>query len=634
LNQAHFPKGFNMPDNDNQPDAQEQIHDEFHKQLVQLESINQKYDELERTIQEKEQRFQLLAQNISDIIWMLDSNLKFTYVSPSAMNMTGFDSTEVTGKSLQDVLSPKSFETVVQYYKDDTKRIRAQNNQAPFSRTMELELIHREKKYINVEVTISILSDKSGEVTSILGITRDISERKTALEAIRKSEMCLRQFIEDDGEPVMSVDAEGRILLASKRVHQYVGLNPDELKGKTIWDVFLRELNGNGVQEMKNAIANRVKYSKEYPVTFRGERRWYEILVQPLTPIPGIEQAAQVIAHDITETIKTKTRDKARIKLLNDLRSAHDIDACLECGCRAIAESQYFKRAVMTIHNDAKEIIHLGQVGLDKSIVEQARRGKAPDDKTRQNIMQNRYRLSRSYFIPVESNLQLYKSERYIPPDSRENPKSQAWKNGDELFVPILTDDNVCEGWLSVDTPFDDRRPNIETALLLEEIIDIVTKKIHEISSVNNLQEKSRALEESNIALRTVLSSIEHDKNEIREKVSRFIGDIIMPAVDRLTNIDGTVNKVQYAALKNGLVELMSTSEISTDSFPKMSPRELEICMMIKDGLTSKEISRKLHIALKTVHKHRQFIRQKLGIDKKKLNLTIYLGGVKLYRQQ
>jgi PAS domain S-box-containing protein len=729
---------------------------ELQNQIAKLEQDKNQYAALESAHRENERHFQLLAENISDILWILDRDLCFTFISPSAKKISGYEAENIIGHALRDLLSSESISIVMKHYQEDLAISDTAPSELPQTRTLELELKHKNGHYFPVEAKISILRDAAGKLSGFLGITRDISERKKteealkaseenyrtifnsandaifihdwetgrvidvndttckmfgftreemhqqtilettaadqieslrlndpavfkdlweqiareghlfewhakdkynrafwvevhlkpitlggkkrvmanvrdiserkqAIEAIQKGEQRLRLFIEDAGEPMMSVDNEGRILLASKRVANYVGIGMAELIGKTLWDVFAKDLDASGTAEMKEAIKKRKRFSKEYFVVFNGERKWYEIIVQPLTPTPGIDQVAQVIAHDITETVKAKTRDEARIRLLNELRSANDIDKCLEYGCRAIDNSQHYRRAVMTLHNAQREITNLGHVGLDKNIVDQARRGSAPDEKMRQSIMQDKFRISRSYFIPLEANLQLDKSERYVQPELIGNGGWTSWKNGDEFFVPMLSDDNQCEGWLSVDTPFDDRRPTIETALYLEEIVDIVTKKIREINSLENLKVKSRALEESNMALRAVLASIEHDKAEIRGKVSQFISDILLPTVDRLVGTDGTINKAQYSALKNGLLELISSPEMSLQSYPQLSPRELEICMMIKDGFTSKEISKSLNIALKTVNKHRQFIRHKLGIGNQKINLVTYL---------
>jgi DNA-binding CsgD family transcriptional regulator len=63
---------------------------------------------------------------------------------------------------------------------------------------------------------------------------------------------------------------------------------------------------------------------------------------------------------------------------------------------------------------------------------------------------------------------------------------------------------------------------------------------------------------------------------------------------------------------------------VNQDDF-HLSPRELEICVMIRGGLTSKEISRLLNITAQTVDKHRQNIRKKLGLNDKDANLTSFI---------
>ena len=60
----------------------------------------------------------------------------------------------------------------------------------------------------------------------------------------------------------------------------------------------------------------------------------------------------------------------------------------------------------------------------------------------------------------------------------------------------------------------------------------------------------------------------------------------------------------------------------------KLSPREMEICAMIKNGASSKDIAEALDIALVTVQKHREVIRKKLGLTNKNINLTTHLRNI------
>jgi len=77
----------------------------------------------------------------------------------------------------------------------------------------------------------------------------------------------------------------------------------------------------------------------------------------------------------------------------------------LQLACRAISDSGLFRRSVLTLHNDQREIINLGQHGLDPGILEQARKEPAPDRELSNRMTEEKFRISRSFFIPAESGL-------------------------------------------------------------------------------------------------------------------------------------------------------------------------------------------------------------------------------------
>lgn len=585
----------------------------------------------EQALKESELKYRTIFNSANDAIFIHDFDTgKIVDVNDKATQMYGYTKDELINSTNIMITAADQLEhfkelNVSQSYEDIWRRTIKDN--------LVIEWRARDKSGQEFWVEVNLKEAILGGAKRIIAIVRDITERKKALEAIEERDVRLKRFVEDAGDAIMSIDIEGRIILASKRVADYLGMSINELVGKSLLEVFAKEINGVGIDEMKAAIKEGKPFSGEYPVVYKGENRWYRIIIKPMSQVAGSKQVAHVTATDFTESVSVRVRDQARLTMLNNLRFAKSIDDCLMCGCQAIFDSNFFKRAVLTIHNEKREIINIGYVGLDKNIIEQARRGKAPDDTLRQNIMQEKYRISRSYFIPVEAGLGLDKTERYISSAVGNFEHEYSWKNGDEFFVPILNDDNLCEGWLSVDTPFDDRRPTAATAMLLEEIIEIVTKKVHEISSLQTLKRKSVELEESNIALRAVLANYERDKAEIKGKISRFISDILLPAAERLSNPDNSLNKAQYSILKTGLLELISSPDIAIQTFPQLSQREIEVCSMIKDGYSSKEIAETLNIALKTVHKHRQIIRRKLGIGKQKINIRAFLSNHQLFRQ-
>ena len=78
--------------------------------------------------------------------------------------------------------------------------------------------------------------------------------------------------------------------------------------------------------------------------------------------------------------------------------------------------------------------------------------------------------------------------------------------------------------------------------------------------------------------------------------------------------------------LESNLTDLTSSfGQKISDKTLLLTPREIEICNLIKNGISNKEISEILHISLETTETHRSNIRRKLGIANKSVNLAVYL---------
>jgi len=138
------------------------------------------------------------------------------------------------------------------------------------------------------------------------------------------------------------------------------------------------------------------------------------------------------------------------------------------------------------------------------------------------------------------------------------------------------------------------------------------------------LEQQKTALEHKNIAFREIIKEIEIEKNETKSNISNSINEFVIPTLKKL-RLKGASRKY-VKLLENNLTKITSSfgSRI-TEKTLKLTPREIEICNMIKGNLTSKEIANLLNISAQTVDKHRKDIRKKIGISTKKLNLTSYL---------
>ena len=135
--------------------------------------------ESEKALQERERQYRLLAENIQDVIWTMDLNFRFTYVSPAAQAMQGWTTEEFLSLRLEEIMKSKSLAKVYETFNREIS-LGAQTGEFHRSSTLELELFRKEGSTVWAEVTASFLLDEDGRPVGVLGVTRDITERNNA----------------------------------------------------------------------------------------------------------------------------------------------------------------------------------------------------------------------------------------------------------------------------------------------------------------------------------------------------------------------------------------------------------------------------------------------------------------------
>jgi PAS domain S-box-containing protein len=135
-----------------------------------------------------------------------------------------------------------------------------------------------------------------------------------------------------------------------------------------------------------------------------------------------------------------------------------------------------------------------------------------------------------------------------------------------------------------------------------------------------------RAVEEKNIALKEILAQIEIEKKAIKDNVQLNVEEVLLPAFKKLRRKGSDLDKKYIDVLEKELRDLTGTfgRSVSEKKF-KLSPREVEIANLIKNGISSKEICVMLNLSFKTVETHRNKIRKKLDLLNKEINLITYL---------
>ncbi|MBT6503040.1 MAG: helix-turn-helix transcriptional regulator [Deltaproteobacteria bacterium] len=141
------------------------------------------------------------------------------------------------------------------------------------------------------------------------------------------------------------------------------------------------------------------------------------------------------------------------------------------------------------------------------------------------------------------------------------------------------------------------------------------------------LQNRTFELSETNTALKVLLNQREKDKEELGEKVLSNVKSLVEPYLKELKN--SRVDQRQIVSLdllESGLKNILSSfSGKLSSKYLGLTPGELQVAYLIKEGKRTKEIAELLNLSGKTIEDYRKNLRQKLGIRNVKVNLRTHL---------
>ena len=169
----------------------------------------------EEALRESQRRYRLIAENTADVIWTLDlATRRFTYMSPSVERLRGFSAEEMLAQPFEASMTPESARRVNAKLAANLAAIAA-GDQSAGTGTIEADMPTKEGGVVQTEIVATALTDASGRVTSVLGVTRDITERKRAEEALRESETRYRSLFEQSPIGIYQTTPDGTILAAN-----------------------------------------------------------------------------------------------------------------------------------------------------------------------------------------------------------------------------------------------------------------------------------------------------------------------------------------------------------------------------------------------------------------------------------
>ena len=313
---------------------------------------------IRKELVEREELFHLISENAADMIAIVDMNGKRIFNSLSYEKVVGYSPEELQASSAFEQIHP-----------DDRERVKSAAEDARRSgigKTLEYRLRHKNGNWLVLESTSSVTHDANGEPEKLVIVNRNITERKRAEEALRRSEADFRSVVEDAPYGIYRASITGRFLQVNPALQKMLGYELEEelLRRDLATDIFRH----TGEYKRLSEILSRTEEIKDM------EMEWKK---QDDTPITvrcsgrrvndenGVAAYFEVFAEDVTEkrVLERQLRTAQKMEAIGRLSGgiAHDFNNHLGViiGYSRVLKRQLGENNVLCEH--ALEIEKAGQ---------------------------------------------------------------------------------------------------------------------------------------------------------------------------------------------------------------------------------------------------------------------------------
>jgi PAS domain S-box-containing protein len=302
--------------------------------LVIIRDITER-KQSEEALRKSEKRYRFLAENVKDVIWTRDMDMNLTYISPSVFEQQGFTVDEAMARPPEEAWTPDSFKRNVEVLKEELEIEMRERKDMTRSRTIETEVRCKDGSTIWTEAKISFLRNPDGNPTGIIGITRDITERKQMEEALFQSEERHRSLVENTiyGFFIHEIPS-GRFLFLNQRACELFRYTLQEGLELTVWDA----LSSEDHERINRRVQARVEGNKLGPdiqtyTAVRKDGSTFRLEVSSSLIIFQGRPAVQGIFRDVTEQerLEHQLKQAQKMEAMGTLAGgiAHDFNNLL-----------------------------------------------------------------------------------------------------------------------------------------------------------------------------------------------------------------------------------------------------------------------------------------------------------------
>jgi PAS domain S-box-containing protein len=446
---------------------------------------------------------------------------------------------------------------------------------------------------ISIGVNSLNLYDEARKKNNLL--EAELTRHQQTMAILRESEENYRHLVKHAPTAIYEVDTvNSRFKRVNDAMCRFLGYTKEELLSMNPLEILTEESKKARFERMRKiSTGEKVSKTFEKKVKAKNGREYWALFNSRFKYVKGTLNSATVVVHDITDRKQSEEALRESEKRYHALANAtfeaifiSENGYCIDANQRA-AE-------MFGINND--ELI--GMFGTDVIAAE-----------SKETV---KHHMLNDYQAPYEVIAQKKDGTRFHV----EIRGRIAMYRGRKVRITVVRDIN--------------ERKIAEDALVkahkeLERKVDARTFELAEAN--RQLKDKADNLKEANIALNVLLKKREDDKKELEEKILLNVKELVVPYLKKLRKSGlNDRQKTLTDILDSNLNGIISPFLFTLSAkYASLTPKEIRVANLVRDGKTTKEIARLLISSTDTIDFHRKNIRKKLGLQNTKSNLRSYL---------
>lgn len=234
----------------------------------------------ESKIKESEAKYRLLAENAKDVIWVLNlTHAKYTFISQSIFELRGLSVEEAMCEPMHDSLIGESYDLVNKVVAKNVALL-IESPLLSIDEIVEVQQPCKDGSIIWVEISTRMMFNENNEI-EVVGVSRNITERKKAEDALRESEERFRATFEQAAVGISQVGLDGRWLRVNQRLCDIVGYERDTLLTLSFQDITHKDDLQNDLNNLQLLLAGKIQnyaIEKRY-IRKNGSTVWVNLTV-------------------------------------------------------------------------------------------------------------------------------------------------------------------------------------------------------------------------------------------------------------------------------------------------------------------------------------------------------------------